>query len=526
MNSRSIPACLPVPEKCREKCGLAWLTAGKRVLPQAVLGIVALLAAAPALTAQCYTFSDGNGTTISISIPSLPKPVTGTDSAGDKTFRYDVTGPGKDVVSVTVNGSTITTDDVPILQIEIISGPALNYFTLAFTYEEASTSTFEYMGGGILLEAPGDPSVPNGLLPDGLPSESSFPPLSAWTAGNQISAEVVKDGVEQATPEDDVVASMKGTCPVSQQSCAITSETLAPDPPGTVASRTTLGVGEFVQLKLKGSADSSVEPTWTLDSGQGCLTKDKPEYEKPEQCENSVDGSTVYFTAPYLDGAGETESETGIKAKISGGPSCSLSFTTKRPADLYYQRDEAEGYLYATARLIGMWSFVFTAPVDVSFANIGIEELDHSPPHIAHFVSPPVIATIGGKKAMLLNCDLDYEPVTTEKEIPFVTNYTWGSDDAGEAKSTPFSMDEMSLSGSVLSGHDFTKEQLKDLTANGWEDTPGAPKALVAFTSNATHPMPMSLDTRQCVCDLEKQFTVETSYKPAPPCAKDTPAGR
>ena len=447
-----------------------------------------LFGTAVAARSQCYTFTSGDAGTITFEIGDLPKP-TVYPGGGVTEYIYDVES-AENSVTMTIGGHRAKTDGKFNLEIDIVNSAEFTTLVFEVLVESSANAGAEYVEEQIALYASAVPGYPDGLLPKGL--AKTLPAITDW-AGS--SPNVINAGIETsnghlvADLDNAVITSIGSDCPT----CPISSTTLA-TVPGKSASRTTIGIGEFVQL------DSDESRTWKIASGHGCLTESEPVVNRPGTCKESIDGKRLYFTAPY------SEDVVEIEAAESDG-SCSETFNVEQPKGLYFQRVIAPGYDFNwPAGRIGMWAAAFIVPGDVSFANIGIAELDIDHPYTRAPIVPQTVVSIGGENATLFACDRDYVPVLSDDfEDTDEWVYTWGSAEYSKANKWAFSKVKTQLSSSYLD-YRFTKGQYQQRSGESWQATPDAPEALlhIASTTRGSVAAPKLTDS-QCRADVLSQ---------------------
>jgi len=133
------------------------------------------------------------------------------------------------------------------------------------------------------------------------------------------------------------------------------------DCPGDPLTRTTLGVGEHVSLRI---VPGPPAVTWNLD-GVGSLS-------------NPTANPTDYF-------AGPSSGSATIKATTSDGIQVSIGFSVASPSSLVFQNkldslsgDCTDGWNRLSFWL-HYWAYVYTLPDNVNFNNIELWEGDASP---------------------------------------------------------------------------------------------------------------------------------------------------
>ncbi|MBV9505008.1 MAG: hypothetical protein JO323_08395 [Acidobacteriia bacterium] len=243
--------------------------------------------------------------------------------------------------------------------------------------------------------------------------------------------------------------------------CSIASQTLV-SVPGQPDTRKTVGVGEWVKL----TTDVSV--TWAIASGGGTITHLVSDKHGPK-CSTAivgsppVDGMEACFTAPNWNG------NSVVSASLANGAICSTPFTTKQPTGLIFQRLEKPGYNVSLAPdnnfSVHMVSAVFLTPGDVSFANVGISELDTPTPSLTLAHGTPLLFTVAKTQAWFLGCDDDLDGHNGKAPLSKKSYWTYVNIDNDE---TRFSLVETKKTRfSWSDDYHYSKGQIEALSPNG-----------------------------------------------------------
>jgi hypothetical protein len=287
---------------------------------------------------------------------------------------------------------------------------------------------------------------------------------------------------------------------LAEPECTITSVTVA-TVPGIANSRTTIGIGEVVNLT------TAVPVTWAITSGNGML---------PQQCSSPIDACT--FTAPY------SNDTTTITATLAdGSTSCSKPFTILQPTGLLFQRVQSppptqgntvpvdywfHNFFLGISYNIGMTSAVFITPGNVSFANVHFLELDGStqanPPSDLLFTIPLNATT--STNGWLLRCDKDKD---YSAESPDPKSSQWIFIDPTGTQKTPFSIVQTEWLHPLFGGYQYSKGQIAALSANGtFVATPDTQAAILTLP-NGTPEFYKWIVPNNALCqeEVEAQFT-------------------
>jgi hypothetical protein len=281
---------------------------------------------------------------------------------------------------------------------------------------------------------------------------------------------------------------------LAEPECSITSQTVE-TVPGIANSRTTIGVGEVVDLS------AAVPVTWDISSGSGTLS---------EECAGL--SQTCSFAAPNVN-------DTSTVTATLPGSSCPITFTTLQPTGLIFQRlqwpSQAPDYYFfgiGPDFAVKMISVAFLTPGNVSFGNVFISEHDDPNPHLDPTYN--LLFNINGTNAWLVGCDIDID--NTHEETDPKHSY-WVFLNNSKTTETPFSLVQTQWShDGVFANYEYSKGQIEALSSDGvFVPTPGASAATLTVPWNTFYLNDFTIPTVPgCPVEVQNQFPTVPANAP------------